>query len=389
MIRNVRLLYIHNFLSDFLPQWPFLVIYFAQISGSYTAAMSVIAVRMLSASIIDLPSGVFSDRMGRRMTLACGSLCCAIAVTAYAFAHNLLLLYVGAALFGIGQCFFSGNNNAMLYESLRSVGQQDQYHHYRGKTGSMFQAAMCISALLSIWIGSFDLRVIFMVGIIPQVIAVGVSLFFEEPTFHQASKPKSFSVFKQACLKTWKNPHLLMLVTSRSINYGADEAGFDFETAFFSQFWPLWAIGLARAQGHFLAFLGYIYSGRLIERFGEPALFIARDAWWYFISVTGLALNSVISPVIMKSGSFFFGSGEVASDHLMQKEFSDEERATMGSVSSFTANIVHGLVALLVGVVSDHFGVRMAILCSATLAFMALPINLRLYRKRLAKLSGS
>lgn len=380
MLRNVKLLYIHNFLSDFLPHWPFLVIYFQQISGSYTAAMSVIALQTLSAAIMDIPAGIFSDRMGRRLTLACGSLSMALSALCYAFAHDLYLLYAGAIFIGLSRCLFNGNNNAMLFESLRSAGLQERYHHYRGTTGSMFQAALCLSALLSIWLTHYDLRLIFSVAVIPQILAVGVSLLFHEPRLHQVAPPRSWAVLKNACVKTWKNPRLMLLVSARSINYGADETGFDFETAFFSQFWPVWALGLARAQGHFLAFLGHLFSGRLIDKFGEPVLFIARDIWWYLIALAGTALNSVWSPIIMKTGSFLFGPGEVASDHLMQKEFSDEERATMGSVSTFVTSLVYGAVAILVGIVSDHVSLRAAILCSATLAFLAFPINMRLLK---------
>ena len=44
MIRNIRILYIHNFLVDFRIQDAFRPIYFAQITGSYTLAMAVFSV---------------------------------------------------------------------------------------------------------------------------------------------------------------------------------------------------------------------------------------------------------------------------------------------------------------------------------------------------------
>lgn len=144
MLRNVRLLYIHNFLTDFAPQWPFLVIYFTNIAGSYTTAMCVVALEVLASALFDIPMGIFSDRAGRRLTMALGSLCSALGLTCYAWASEVNALYVGAILTGLSQCLFSGNNNALLFESLQSEGLEQQYHHYRGGAGSMFQLSLCL-----------------------------------------------------------------------------------------------------------------------------------------------------------------------------------------------------------------------------------------------------
>lgn len=385
MLRNVRLLYAHNFLSDFWPQWPFLVIYFANISGSYTAAMSVMALETFSAALFDIPTGIFSDRMGRRLTMACGSMCCALAMTCYSFAHGTTLLYIGAIIWGLGQCLFSGNNNALLYESLKSEGLENQYHHYRGTTGSMYQLALCTSAFLSMWLSTFGLQTIFMVAIVPQVLAVIVSLMFTEPRQHQASKPKGLAVFKQACIKTWENPHLLLLVMAKAISYGAGESKFKFQSAFVNSLWPIWAVGLYRGLNHGLSFFGFRMAGKLIEKFGSGFIFITRDIYWFATQSIAIAANALFSPILMLTGALFFGPGEVASDHLMQKEFTDDERATMGSLSSFATSIVFGLAALLIGNVTDHFGIRIGMATGVMLGVLSLPVNLRLSRKNLLK----
>ena len=381
MLRNIRLLYIHNFLSDFWPQWPFVVIYFANISGSYTAAMSIMATETLAAALFDIPTGIFSDRIGRRMTMACGSLACTLAITCYAFAHGILLLYIGAVLWGLGVCLFSGNNNALLYETLQSAGLEKEYHHYRGKTGSMYQLALCTSAFLSIWLSHFGLQTIFMVAIIPQALAVLISLLFTEPRQHQITNNKGLNIFTQACVKTWRNPHLLLLVTAKAISYGAGESKFKFQSAFVNSVWPIWAVGLYRGINHGLSFCGFRLSGWLIEKFKEPIIFISRDLYWFMSGITAVTLNNAFSPIMFISGAIFFGPGEVASDHLMQKEFTDDERATMGSISSFITSIAFAIVAIAIGLISDRFGLRAGLAVGIATGFLSLPVNAWLFRK--------
>ena len=383
MLRNVRLLYIHNFLCDFWPQWPFLVIYFGQICGSYTAAMSVMAVETLSAALFDIPTGIFSDRMGRRFTMAFGSVACALAC--YAFAHGIGLLYVGGILWGLGQCLFSGNNNALLYESLQAAGLAGRYHHYRGSTGSMYQLALCLSAFFAMWLSRYGLQTIFMVAIVPQVLNIAVSLMFEEPKQHQAQRPKGLAILQRACIKTWKNPHLFLLVMAKGINYGAGESKFKFQSAFVNTLWPVWAVGLYRGINHAISFFGFRIAGRLIDRFGEPAIFITRDAYWFATQIIAVVINDILSPLLMVTGALLFGPGEVASDHLMQQEFTDDERATMGSISSFATSILFALCAVLIGSLSDHFGLRAGMAAGIALGVMSLPINLWIFRKEMRR----
>lgn len=383
MLRNIRLLYVHNFLSDFWPQWPFLVIYLADKCGSYTLAMTVIAAETLSAAFFDIPTGIFSDRMGRRFTMACGSLSTALAISCYAFAPGIELLYAGATLWGLGQCLFSGNNNALLYESLQSEGLQDQYHHYRGSTGSMYQLALGLSAFLAMGLSTFGLQTIFIVAIVPQVLNIFVSLLFEEPRQHTSMRPKGFAILKQACVKTWKNPHLLCLVMAKAISYGSGEAKFKFQSAFVNSLWPIWAVGLQRGLNHVVGFCGFHFAGRIIEHLGEGKIFLMRDIFWFANSMLAILLNSFASPIILLANAFPFGPGEVASDHLMQKEFTDDERATMGSISSFCVSIVFAVVSVSIGVICDRFGIGVGLATGTVFVFLSFPINVWSFRKSL------
>lgn len=381
MLRNIRLLYIHNFLTDFWPQWPYLVIYFPSITGSYVSAMSVLAVETLSAALMDIPTGIFSDRLGRRVTIAAGSFCAALGIAFYAMAHGLGMLYVGAFFFGLGQCLFSGNNSALLYETLKAAGKEDEFHHYRGSTGSMYQLALCLSALSAIFLSHYGLRAIFAAAVIPQVLGIFVSLMFTEPRVHLAQNQKSLTVFKQAAIKIYHNPRLMLLVLGRALNYGTGEAGFKFKGAFIALLWPVWAVGLYRAMNHTLGFLGFWFSGRLLDRFKAVYLFVVRDIYWFFGNITAVLLNNFWAPFPMVIGSFFFGPGEVASDHLMQIEFTDEQRATMGSLASSVTSVIFAIAAVAIGLVSDRFGVTVGVAFGAFMQLTSLPVYLWLFRR--------
>jgi len=381
MLRNIRLLYLHNFLSDFRPQWPFAVVYFAQISGSYTAAMSIWALEMLSSAFMDIPTGIFSDRVGRRYTIFLGSLSAAIGVALYALAQDIWGLLPGAFFMGLSQCLFNGNNNAMLYESLKSQNQEGRFHHYQGRTSSMWHLALCISAFLAAVLEPFGLKFIFMVGIFPQVLAAITSLFFKEPRIHIHDGKKNFHYLLEACIAIRKNPRLWLLLLAQTISFGAGESNYQFKTAFVNMLWPGWGPGIFRGINHSVAFLGYWFSGRILDRIKAPYYLAFREAYWFITQTIAVIMSNVFTPLLMLTGAFVYGPGEVAREQLLQKEFSDHQRATMASIGSFASSLAYAGIALAIGAVADHFGLTAGVSLGIAISVMALPFYIYLYRR--------
>jgi len=381
MIRNIRLLYIHNFLTDFRFQEAFIVIFFAKITGSYTIAMSVLALATIVKAITDIPTGIFSDKVGRKNTLALGSFFTTLGIACYAFAEGSVLLLIGAVFSGLGQSLFSGNNNALLYETLKAIGQEDKYHHYQGRISSMFQFALGLSALTATIFTHEGLRFLFILGIIPQFAATIISLFFVEPKVHDASQKKNLAQLKQAFLQIYHNPRLRLLTIGQSISWGFGEAGFSFYTTFINSLWPTWAVALYRALTHALGFIGFWFAGPILDRMKGVYVLILDTVYGFVSGIIAIVMNNVITPIIFLSGALFFGAYTVASDQMMQQEFTDEQRATMGSVVSFVGSLVFAIAALCFGLISDNFGLIPAMIFGMFASVSALPVYIRLFRK--------
>lgn len=279
MHRNVTLLAAHNFLNDFRFQEAFLVIYFAQISGSYTAAMTVLALFSLSEAVFQIPTGIFSDKMGRKRTFFLGSICSTLGVACYAFAHGMGMLALGGILLGEARAFFGANNDAFLYETLKEDNKEQEFHHYQGKVNGMYQLALGLSALTASLIVKQDLRFLFMLGIVPQLLTVLVSLFFHEPKVHIPSTRGHFSHFMESFKHIWKNPRLRLLAFAQSLSYGYGETSFNYNMTFIGTLWPTWALGLYRAINHGLGFIGCWFAGRTVQRFKGAKMLIISEVW--------------------------------------------------------------------------------------------------------------
>jgi len=115
--------------------------YFEQVTGSYTTATFVLSVEFFASALFDIDRHFFGQS-GRKYTLFAGSAIFALGLFCYAAAHGLPLLFLGALLLGLSVALFSGNNDALLFETLKSLGKEKRFHHYQGKASSMFQIGL-------------------------------------------------------------------------------------------------------------------------------------------------------------------------------------------------------------------------------------------------------
>lgn len=76
-VDNIKVFFAFNFfifLSCFRPHWPIAVLYYQSIMNSYASAMIIFSIIFLSQSILEVPTGLISDLLGRRKTMIVGAL---------------------------------------------------------------------------------------------------------------------------------------------------------------------------------------------------------------------------------------------------------------------------------------------------------------------------
>lgn len=380
MHKNIRLLALFNFFTDFHLYTAILIIYFAKVTGSYALGMSLFSVAMVSSALFEVPTGVFSDYIGRKKTMIAGAVCSVSSVVFYAMGTSYLILFIGALFEGLQRAWYSGNNDALLYETLSSTNNKDSYDHYLGKTSSMFQVAAAAGIIIGGIIATRSFSIIMWLSVIPQVICLMLSFFIVEPTKQSGQNANIYSHLVTATKKLWSNNTLKLLSLNSIIGQAVGESTYQFRAAFVNTLWPLWAVGFSTVLSSVGAAASYWYSGKLIKKIGAYRLLLIANLYSKTINIASVAVATVISPVLMSTTSLFFGVSEVANSKLMQKEFTDDQRATLGSINSFMGNITFGIFAVVLGILADRFGPTKALLFAYLSYLPSLGINWILYK---------
>lgn len=354
--KNIKILSIFNFLIGFQLYSAILIIYFAKVTGSYALAMSIFSIIFISSAIFEIPTGIFSDIIGRQKTVVLGALSLLLATVFYALGQSYLILVIGGILEGLARSFFSGNNNALLYDSLAQEKKENEYHHYLGKVSSTEQLALAIGAVLGGFVANISLSLVMWLSVIPNIFLVITSLGLVKTQKYLNQSGNIYSHLKEALNLFRKNYRLKILSITSATGFALGESGFQFGPIFVNSLWPLWAVGAARALSFVGGSISFYFAGPIIQKLKALNTLIINSVVSRILNLLALIFPTIASPAIMSATSLAYGSSEVAKNTLLQKEFTDEQRATLGSINSLAGSFLFGIVSFLLGLIADQIG---------------------------------
>lgn len=350
---NIRLMAWHNFFTDFRLYAPIAIIYYADVSGSYALGMSVFSITMLAQAMLEIPTGVFSDLVGRSRTVTLGSIAMVTGTICYAVGGNYWWLVAGALFEGISRAFYSGNNDALLHDTLTEMHRSDDYAEKLGKLSSLFQVALATAGILGSVIANWSFAWVMWLSVLPQLICVWISLKLIEPKVVTVKEINPYTHLKEAIGLFIQNPRLRLLSIANALGGGAGEAVYLFSATFIATLWPIWAIGIAKGLSNAGAAISFYTAGRLIKKYKEYPVLIWSRVYGRVMSLIAYGFPTVISPLLLATQSLLYGTITVADSNLKQKEYTPKQRATMASLDSLLISLMVAIMGISVGALAD------------------------------------
>jgi MFS family permease len=146
MQRNIVLYPWFKFVQQLLFWQATWFLYFeSQLSAAEAILLYVVA--DLSTTVLEVPSGYMSDRLGRRKTLLAAAVAYVLATGLLAVGQGFLQFAVANVLLGAAFAFASGTDSALLFESLKAEGREAEIDKMGLKAWRFGFAALALSAL--------------------------------------------------------------------------------------------------------------------------------------------------------------------------------------------------------------------------------------------------
>ena len=368
---NIRYLHWYSFWENFILFYPVKILFFAEVCGNLVEAMSLFAIQNISITLLEIPTGCLSDKWGRKWVCRAGAAVMLFSFILYAFAGSYLVLVIASVLNGLSWALASGNNRALLYDSMVQIGRKKDYHQEVSKNISLEQLSLAISSLMGMVFVFISLRAVMFASIVPAIIAFAITLKLEEVKKSYDDENTSLIHIFNSIKYLLKHKRLRGISLAETLHYGLNEAAFDFNAVFFKQFVPEWSLGIFRSIGHFANSLGNYLSFFSAKHLGLNLTILLGACLDNFINIISVLAASVWSPIIKIISTFSSGIKEPAVETLFQNDCSEQERATILSIISLFSSLFYSLCAVLIGMLADMTSPFTAMLWAYVLALLS------------------
>lgn len=298
---NIRRYHWFQFSSSLFGWLPVFFLYFSQFV-SLSEVIQLGAIYYFSVCLCEVPSGYFSDRVGRRLTLLLAGISFLLSYCIFLQAEGFIDLAIGQFLLALGIAMMSGTDTALLYDSLLSSNLQQHYADYEARGQKYSLGASATASLAGGILGLVDLRLAYVMSLVGAVWMVWLTWSFVEPDRHASGQQntQTMIVTIRQCFGYLADKVLAWLFAAMVLMYSLEHIAFEFYQPYIKLLDIDWLAsngssmttlisGIVIAISMFGGALGAAYSVRLYHHFGVKSLLFAAFAIQLLI-VAGLSI---------------------------------------------------------------------------------------------------
>ena len=361
--KNIKIFKWYYFFWRFKPLAVMMIIYFSQITASYTQAMAIFAINNLAYAFFKIPGGFFSDQIGRKPIILLGSILIAISFLLLAVSGQFnikWILFVFAVLWGVGEALIAGTTDALMFETMSELKESGNFRILYSKSMLSDQLGCAFGAITAMLLAYYTtIQYVAWLSVIPALAQVFISFYFIEPQTRQQKSKLSKMNFLAALLQFIYNKKLLFYTITDIFFSTLGDISHRFESAYFKTFTQEWIISLARVLKHFFGILGFYFIPH-IKIFNKAKIYFGSICSNIVIRTIALLFNNGVTPFIHMFINFFYATASTAKSDILQHEFLPKYRATAQSIIFFTKGVFMSLLMLLLGWLADAQGLLFA-----------------------------
>lgn len=172
--------------------WPFQFAYLFMVMERPEWALVPLLLESGAVLVMNIPTGAFADRRGRKLSVIIGMIISAAALSAVPFAvanHGRIQLFAVSACFacwGLGQAFVSGAEEAWVVDNLQYVGRRELADVYFARVSSFYSlgavgaGVLALVLLLTIDVDRGLLDELWFIAAAGMVLAAGIAASIPE-----------------------------------------------------------------------------------------------------------------------------------------------------------------------------------------------------------------
>lgn len=385
--RNIKVNYLYTFIMCISLTQGFWLMYLASKGMSLLQLGILEGVFHVTSFIMEAPTGAVADLYGRKFSRMLGRVFLIADLLLILFGTCFLHYLISFVFCAIGYNLESGAGDALVYDSLLEIGEENRYMKVNGWNEALYQTALAMGLIFGGWIAaqSYENLYIGQIGI--TLLSLAVAFFFTETTIGRESRQKlslrqrvkaqfadSFSIITG----NRRLLYLILLLNAMTVltvvifyymQIYCKENGIDEQT-----------FGWIAAVSCVFGALGGFSASRVEKLFKERLLLLCLPMAFMLITWGMVSFRTAIISFICSG--FFDSLTYVIYFDYINRLIPSAKRATLLSASSMVFSFYMLWMFPLVGAIGESFGLEMAFAVVAVGATCLVLINYLLLRSK-------
>jgi MFS family permease len=361
---------------------PIFVFYMKSRGLGFDEIMLLSALFSLVVILVEVPTGAFADRIGRRKSMMAGALALtASGIVAY-FAHSFFLFAVAEVLAAVSMSLCSGADSAYLYDLLKANGRSHEYPRREGTASALHILGSAGAVAAGGLLGEVDLALPYIATAAVGLMAFGIAFMMRDdgniaPVASEGSAP-SLGNEMRSYMQHMREA-LASLVSSKRLLWAIAYSAVVFvllkATVYLYQ-------PFLNARGFGIAETGFVFSGLyLVAAFTAFKTHVLRN-WlgertlvWGLLGVLAISfvlLNQISAQwvlAVLALQAVATGLYSPLVKPLLNREISNSKRrATMLSMESIVKRIAMGAFSPVAG----YYGASSAMYLCGGIGFVGI-----------------
>ncbi len=195
--KNIKTYYIYSAFAELLILGPIIILFLIAKGLSFTEIMTLQSIAAISVVIFEVPTGAVADKMGRKVSMILGSGLWALSLFIYIVGKVFIIFVLAEVIFSLGTSFKSGADTALIYDSLKVLGREDDFSQVEGRARSFILYSQAVGSIIAGFVYDINIFLPMIISIGFMIITILITLNFKEPEMADEEEFSPGSYFTQ------------------------------------------------------------------------------------------------------------------------------------------------------------------------------------------------
>lgn len=382
-MKNINFLflniYLNRFLGDLIPIMPLLGLLFLDRGFSLSTISLFFLCLSVTVIVVEIPAGVIADIKNPRLVVISSRFFKLLAFVTLYYSADIYALCLTAILWGLSSALDSGAMQSYLFQLVRQRGQENQFENIYGKTFTASLLGLLCAGLIASQISLLGFVALQFIGIGALIFCLVSAFYFPslEAVTSDEVMSKERPSFKSSLRTLLRLDSALIVLLCIGIFSGGIKGSLDEYTTL-----------LLADKELTIGVIGYIVFVFEVLRTGGAAVAakfnVTIRSQILILGILGLAFfaaavgNYVVAIFALIVVIFIDAILWVHNDSAIQRQASEENRATVASLKNFGIEVIAAVVFLIMWIFGNLLDIKILYMFSS---FALLIVSTSLYIK--------